>query len=388
MFNELLSNPVWHYEFFGNTVAKYTAAAGMFLVFLSGLTLLRMFILRVLERIIERTETDIDDAFTKIVASVRPIFFIFLGIYFAAQTVELSEQAAEILDGILFAWIVYQVVLAIQIVIDYIVERKIQAQQEAGKPNRAATHVIVLIVKIMLWALGLVLILSNFGVNVTSLVAGLGIGGIAIALAAQNILGELFSSFSIYADKPFQPGDFIVVGDKKGTVKSVGMKSTRIKALQGEEIIVPNKELTNATIQNFKKLQERRIDFTIGVTYETPNEKLRMVPKMMEEIISSFENLRFDRAHFRTFGDFALIFEIVYFVESASYREYIDAQQEINFKIREAFEKEGIEMAYPTQTLHVRAAQAPEQASLMFSSETQAPAISARRRRSQPAVSN
>lgn len=307
MLKDLLSNPIWSYEILGNTIAKYALAAGMFLVFLSGLTLLRLFVLRALERIIERMSAYLDDTFTRIVASLRPIFFVFLGIYFAAKTVELSKDVQDVLDGILFVWIAYQVITAIQIVIDSWVERKLR-QEEEGKGARTATNVVVLIIKVLLWTIGIILILSNFGISVTSLVAGLGIGGIAIAFAAQNLLSDLFSSFSIYADKPFQPGDFIVVGDKKGVVKSVGMKTTRIKALQGEEIIIPNKELTTATIQNFKKLQERRVEFSLGLAYETPNEKLRKVPEIIKGIITSFEVLRFERAHFKAFGDFALIF--------------------------------------------------------------------------------
>ena len=195
--------------------------------------------------------------------------------------------------------------------------------------------------------------LSNLGINVTSLVAGLGVGGIAIAFALQNILNDLFSSFAIYFDKPFVVGDFIKIGEHAGTVEKVGIKTTRIRSTTGEELIISNRELTSARVQNFKRLNERRSIFTIGVVYETTAEKLRRIPSIIQTIIESQSLNRFDRVHFKTFGDFSLNFEVSYYVQTTDYKKFMDTQEIVNLKIVEAFEKEGISMAYPTQTIYL-----------------------------------
>lgn len=219
--------------------------------------------------------------------------------------------------------------------------------------NETAIFGIKLIAKILLWAIAILMVLSNWGVNISALAASMGIGGIAIALAAQNILSDLFSSFSIYLDKPFEIGDYIVIGADRGTVQKIGLKTTRIQTLQGEELVVSNQELTTTRVQNFKKMTERRINFSVGVTYDTPTEKLKKIPEILEKIISSESKARFDRVHFASFDDWALRFDAVYYVLSQDYAEYMDMQQVMNFSIKEAFESESIEMAFPTQTIHV-----------------------------------
>ena len=210
-----------------------------------------------------------------------------------------------------------------------------------------------LILRVILWTVGILMILSNLGFNVTSLLASLGIGGLAVSLALQPLFADIFSSFSIILDKPFEEGDYIVCGEYKGTVKRIGLKTTRLEALQGEELVISNAELTAARVQNFKKLQKRRIVFAIGVTYDTPPATLRGIPKIIEDVISGKEHAEFSRAHFWEFADSSLNLEIVYFIHSSEYVDYMDTQQEINLEILEAFEKEGIEMAFPTRTVHV-----------------------------------
>ena len=197
------------------------------------------------------------------------------------------------------------------------------------------------------------MVLSNLGVDVTTLIASLGIGGLAVSLALQPLFQDMFSAFSLIIDKPFQAGDFIVTGDFKGTVKKVGLKTTRLQSLQGEELIISNSELTTARIQNFKRLQKRRIVFGIGVTYDTPTKKLKTIPETIEKIITAQEGADFERAHFWQFADSSLNYEIVYFVDNADYAVYMDIQQSINMQILEAFEKDGIEMAFPTRTVHM-----------------------------------
>jgi small-conductance mechanosensitive channel len=222
-------------------------------------------------------------------------------------------------------------------------------------PNSAtASNMVTLMARIALWSLGVLFVLSNLGIEITSLIAGLGIGGVAIAFALQGILGDLFASVSLYFDKPFRIGDFIVIGTDSGTVEKIGIKTTRIRTLQGEELVVSNNELTTARVQNFKKMDERRIVTQFGITYETPQEQVHEVPGIVERIFNDLDGGRFDRAHFVSFGDSALIFEVVYYVESSDYTQYLNIQQAFNFDLLKRFAEIGIEFAYPTQTIYTK----------------------------------
>jgi len=218
----------------------------------------------------------------------------------------------------------------------------------------SAQHLVRLFLLTAVWSVVLLLFLDNLGINVTALVTGLGIGGIAIALALQNILGDLFASLSIILDKPFEIGDFIAVGELKGNVERIGIKTTRLRSLTGEQLVFSNSDLLSSRIQNFKRMFERRVSFQIGVTYETPLEKLEEISALLKQIVESKEKVRFDRAHFQSLGDFALIFEIVYFVSSSEYNVYMDIQQSINIEIMQKLSAIGVEFAYPTQKLFLR----------------------------------
>ncbi len=343
---EILQLTLW-----GNSLAEIAIAFGAFLGFLLLFKLFQVIIIVRLKKLADKTATDIDDTLIDIVRSLKPPFYSFIAFFFALQFLSVSETIEKVVEALLIVWVILQVIVAVGILIDYVGKRMFAGDGDEG--SRSAVGAIKILAKVALWSMGLLMVLSNLGIDVTSLIAGLGIGGIAIALAAQNILGDLFSSFSIYFDKPFQVGDFIVIGDKKGTVEKIGIKTTRIKALQGEELIISNQELTSAQIQNFKKLEERRADFSFGITYETPVEKVEKIPSMIEAIIESASHARFDRAHFMEFGDSALNFSVVYYVESKNYVDYASAQQEINIAVLKKFAKEGIDMAYPTQTIYM-----------------------------------
>jgi len=349
--DKVFSNPLWVKNFWGNSVADYAVALVAFVVFLILLKLIQVVLLRYLKKLAEKTKTDIDDTFVGIVGSIKPPFYSFLAFYLALLLLNISSEVEQFVNIALLIWVVYQVIVAVQILIDYVIKKKFV--DDTAEETEGVTSFISGLLKASLWAMGLLLILSNLGVNITSLVAGLGIGGFAIAFALQNILADLFSSLAIYIDKPFQVGDFIVVGEHKGVVKKIGVKTTRIQALQGEELVIGNQELTSSRVQNFKKMEERRSSFSIGITYETPTEKVKQIPSMIKDIIDGVSGARFDRSHFSEFADSALIFETVYYVESGGYTEYADIQQDINFKIMEVFQKEGIEFAYPTQTVYV-----------------------------------
>ena len=210
------------------------------------------------------------------------------------------------------------------------------------------------IIQIAVYASAFIVILYVFQVDLTGAIVGLGIGGIAIAFALQSSLSDFFSAFSIYTDRPFEIGDFIVVGEYSGTVTNISIRSTRLKLLSGEELIFPNKELTSASVRNFRKLERRRITFTIGVTYDTSTENLRKIPAIITDIVKNNKFAEVERVHFTEFGDFALKILVSYYVTVADYTAYLDTQQNINFAIKEAFDREGIEMAFPTSTVYVK----------------------------------
>jgi len=214
--------------------------------------------------------------------------------------------------------------------------------------------------RLFLWTIVLLLILDNLGVDITSLIAGLGIGGIALALAAQNILGDLFASLSIMLDKPFVIGDFIIVDEYMGSIEQIGLKTTHLRSLSGEQLIISNADLLKSRIRNYKRMYERRVVFSLGVIYQTPYDKLKTIPAMVREIIEAQEQTRFDRAHFKEFGNSSLNFEIVYWVKNPDYNVYMDLHQAINMEIFRRFEEEGIVFAYPTQTLYLNREESTE----------------------------
>jgi len=210
------------------------------------------------------------------------------------------------------------------------------------------------VLKGILWVFAFLIFLQNLGYNISTLLAGIGIGGVAIAFALQSILEDVFSYFSIYFDKPFVVGDFLDVGGQFGTVSYIGIKSTRLTTLQGEELVIPNQTLTSSNVHNYKKMKERRIQFSFGILYETPVEKVKKVLQIIKEIVDAEDNDRFDRAHFNNFGDSSLDFEVVYFMLTDDYKEYMNTQQSINLKMLQNFAKEKIEFAYPTRTVLVK----------------------------------
>src|SRR6185369_11730513 len=217
-----------------------------------------------------------------------------------------------------------------------------------------ALELISFVARIAMWAIVLLLVLNHLGVNITALVAGLGVGGVAVALALQNVLGDLLASLAIVLDKPFVVGDTIAVGDVTGQVERVGIKTTRLRSVDGEQLVVANADLLKSRIHNFRQMTERRVLFGLGIAYETPQDKREAVPALLREIVLAQKGVRFDRAHFKGFGDSALLLEVVYYVLDRDYNVYMDAQQAINLEIGRRFRDEGIEFAYPTRTVFLR----------------------------------
>ncbi|MBL7131795.1 MAG: mechanosensitive ion channel, partial [Candidatus Omnitrophica bacterium] len=218
--------------------------------------------------------------------------------------------------------------------------------------DRSLTGILA-VLRVAVWGLAIVVFLDNLGFKISAIIAGLGIGGIAIALAAQAILGDLFSYFSILFDRPFEVGDFIILDEYLGTIEHIGIKTTRIRSLGGEQVILSNTDLTSSRVRNYKRMGKRRVIFKLGVTYQTSLEQLKVIPGVIEKIIKGVKDTTFDRAHFFSYGDFSLIIEVVYYVMSRDYNKYMDIQQEINFAIKKEFEARDLEFAYPTQTLYL-----------------------------------
>ncbi|HAM34092.1 MAG TPA: hypothetical protein DCP41_11555 [Deltaproteobacteria bacterium] len=228
-------------------------------------------------------------------------------------------------------------------------------QGEDASRERALKGVVSL-AKALVWVVGTLFLLDNLGFRISTVVAGLGIGGIAVALAAQTILGDLFAYFTILFDRPFEIGDFVIVGDHMGVIERFGIKTTRIASLDGEQIVVSNKDLTDSRVRNFKRMAKRRVAFRLGVTYQTPAERLREIPGIVAEIFREIGGATLDRVHFFSYGDFSLIFEIVYYIDGNDYARYMDIQQKVNLRIYEEFGKRRIEFAYPTRTLYLNKA--------------------------------
>ncbi|MGA7837211.1 MAG: mechanosensitive ion channel domain-containing protein [Ignavibacteriaceae bacterium] len=337
-------------SYFGNTVLAYMTAVGIFILGVLVVYVFKKIILSRLEKWAENTETKLDDLLVKgVEKSIIPLLY-FGAFYTAAQTLTLVPKFAKTLQVASVILLTFYFLKSLTAVlnhafISYIRRKKHGAERE--KQMRGITTV----ANILIWVLGLLFLLDNLGFKISSVVAGLGIGGIAIALAAQAVLGDLFSYFVIFFDRPFEIGDFLVIGDKVGSVEYIGIKTTRIRALGGEQLIFHNTDLTNSRIHNYKKMERRRVVFKIGVIYQTKADQLEEIPNMVKKIIEDQEDAVFDRGHFATFGDFSLNFEFVYYVIGADYVHYMDIQQAINLNIYREFEENGIEFAYPTQTL-------------------------------------
>ena len=349
-FQEILA-----YQALDNTVFQYLIAVAVFLALFLILKIFKNIVILRLKRLSEKTKTDIDDLLIKIISSVRQSFYLFVSLYIAIRFLNCSELFFKVINYLFFFIIAYYIVKAIESVIDYGAEKLVERRKKQEKElSESVVSLLKKILKAVIWVLAVIIVLQNLGYNITALAAGFGIGGIAIALALQNILGDLFASFAIYFDKPFEIGDYIVVGDDAGTVKQIGIKSTRIQSRQGEQLVISNKELTSARVHNYKKMERRRVVFSFGLAYETPTKKLRKVPDIIREIIYNIEITEIDRVFFNKFGEFSLNFEVVYWLKSSDYEGFIESQPKINLAIMEAFKKEGIEMAYPTQTIFVK----------------------------------
>ncbi len=334
----------------GNLVLDYII---FLLSLLLGFIFVKFFAVVVLKKIrswADRTTSSLDDLFCDLISKVGLPLFYFGVVYFSLKMLVIPDSAEKFLTVLATAVLTIGVAKMFVIGVQYgfKVYLTIRGGDQVLSKSLRGMRIIA---RALIWGFAIIFFLDNLGFKISTVIAGLGIGGIAVALAAQAVLGDLFSYFAILFDRPFEIGDFIIVGDYLGVVEKVGIKTTHVRSLGGEQLVFSNTDLTNSRIRNYKRMDKRRVVFKLGVIYQTENEKLEKMSQIIKNIITGIKDTVFDRAHFSSYGDFSLNFEIVYYVIGADYNKYMDIQQEINLAIKKEFENLGIEFAYPTQTL-------------------------------------
>ncbi len=345
---------ILNYGLWNNSGLDYLIAITIFVVVTIFLKLFDVFLIKILEKASKKTKNNLDDLIVEFLLGIKWPFFIFMGIYFSLRALVLPELIHTALAYLLVIFIAFYSAKGFVSIINHYVKKEVGKRENKEDPESTSMiKVFGTILKIAVWSVALLMVFGNLGIEITPLIAGLGIGGVAIAIALQSVLGDVFSAFAIYFDKPFRDGDFVIIGNDMGTIKHIGIKSTRIQTLEGQELIVSNSEMTNTRINNYKKMEKRRVVFGFGVKYSTPSKKLKKINEIVKNVIEKIKDADLDRVHFKEFGDFSLNYEVVYYVKFPDYNKYMDTQEEINLKIKEAFEKEKIVFAFPTQTIFI-----------------------------------
>jgi small-conductance mechanosensitive channel len=341
-------------NYWGNSVRAYLVAGGVLIAILLAVRIAKHILATRVGRLVRRTETRFDDMLIQMVAATRMWLTLFIALYAASLFLILPpELAGKLRTGAVIALLV-QIGswsnAAIAATVQRLRENKLAQGQTEGIGILA---MIGFFVRVLAWVILILLILDNLGVDVTALVAGLGIGGVALALAVQNILQDVFASVSITLDRPFEIGDTIQLDEHIGTVEHIGIKTTRLHSLNGEELVFANADLLKSRIRNYKRMLQRRVLFSVGVVLSTPIDVLESLPALFREIIESQERARFDRAHLKGFGQHSIDFEIVYFLGSSDYVLMMDTQQRVCLTILRRLSGLGVSLAYPTRTLHI-----------------------------------
>jgi small-conductance mechanosensitive channel len=339
-------------KFWNNTILDYLIFLGSLAASFIVLLVFKRIILRRLVKWAEKTPTSLDDMLLKAFKRyLLPLLYVG-ALYLNTKWLKLSDGAEDVINVIALAAVMILGAVIISSLLIYLLNKYFEKRQR--EVNKAAMRWIGALIKAIVWVGALLLFLDNRGVKITTLVAGLGIGGIAVAFAAQAVLEDIFSFVTIFFDRPFEIDDFIIIDNLSGTVEHIGIKTTRVRSISGEQLIFSNKDLTNSRVRNYKRMLSRRVAFSLGVTYDTPLDKLKEIPALIKQIIDAVDQTDFSRAHFKEFADSSLNIEVVYFVLSQDYDIYMDVQQDINFGIKEAFDARGIEFAFPTQTLYLQ----------------------------------
>jgi small-conductance mechanosensitive channel len=336
---------------FANSPLDWAIAGGVGMGLFFALLTMRKLIRRYGRRLEHTPDRELLEIPVAVLGGTTVLFLFVVSAFTGLGMLSVGERGARVLSTVLTVAIFWQAGAWLAAAGGSWLELRRQRALATDRAAAGSIGIVAFIAKVLIWSIVLLLTLDNLGIDVTALVAGLGIGGIAVALAAQNILGDLFASLSITLDRPFVIGEFLVVDGFLGTVEYIGIKSTRLKSLGGEQIVMSNADLLGSRVRNYGRMAERRVLFATGVVYETPVEALECIPALMREAIAAQPGTRFDRCHFAKHGASSLDFETVYYVLSPDYNRYMDIQQAINLRIHREFAARGIEFAYPTQRL-------------------------------------
>jgi small-conductance mechanosensitive channel len=339
------------WQFYHNSVRAWLVAGIVFVVVGSSLLVARTLLARRLGKIAERTATSADDAVVDLLRRTRHFFILAAAVAGATLFLELPERALDVGRVLGTIALIIQIAIWGNGLITFWFKHYAEQKAEADISSRTTIAAFSFVARGILWIMLALVALNRLGYDVTALITGLGVGGIALALAVQNILGDLFGALAIVVDKPFVVGDTISVDTLTGTVEHIGLKTTRLRSVNGEQLIFSNADLLKSRIRNFKRMQERRVLFLIGVRYDTPPDVIARIPTMIREAIEAQSPVRFDRSHFSAYGDSALTFETVYFVLTADFLTYMNIHQAVNLTLLRKFAAERIEFAYPTRTV-------------------------------------
>lgn len=344
--------------YYGNTLAAWTKAVLTFALWFTVAPLARAFIARRVRSRIATHPVAFLLLMRTLIDSTARVFMVAVATYLALRWLKTPLKVDRFMDTTILVVVWWQIGHWLSAIVRHAIDTR-RGREAAGADGAASLNILRFVGVMVAWLVAFLMLLTNLGIKIGPLVAGLGIGGIAIALAVQNLLGDLFASLSIALDKPFRVGDFLVIGEEKGTVEQIGIKSTRLRSLSGEQIVISNGDLLKSRVRNYGLLYERRGSFSISIVYETPRATVREVPALIEAAIRAQPKTRFERAHFASFGSSALLFEAVYFVLDAEYGTFMDIQQAINLQLMDDFAARGIVFAYPTSRQFMIEVEAP-----------------------------
>jgi small-conductance mechanosensitive channel len=335
-------------DYLGNSVTEYSLAAATFVAVLAGFLIGRRVLIDRLRALAKMTATHLDDLAVDMLEKIRVPECYLIAFYFALRPLEVHAKFDRALHMAVVIVVAYRIVTMLQAAVGYGVDRMIMAGA-GSEANRGTAQTVTLAAQGVIWLGAFLFVLSNLGFNVTSMIAGLGISGIAVALAAQAVLGDLFSAVAIYLDKPFVVGDAIKVGDLIGTVEHIGVKTTRVRSLNGELLVFPNSTLTSTRIQNYQQLTERRSVIAFQLPADTAPSLLRKVSGHARAAVAKAKDARFERAHLSGVREGSLEFELVFYVGGQDYNAFMDAQEAVLLDLLESLRLEGVVLTGPSR---------------------------------------
>jgi small-conductance mechanosensitive channel len=336
---------------FSNSLSAWLIAATIALGTFGVLFAARSAVRRYLRKLKSTPQSELLEVPAGVLSRTTLAFFVVVSVGVGMRALTLGPVSQRVIGSAMTIALFWQAGVWTMAAVQAWLDRRRRRGMNEDRAALSSLNIISFILNVVVWAIVLLLTLDNLGVNITALVAGLGIGGIAVALALQNVLGDLFASLSITLDKPFELGEFLAVDDYLGAVEHIGIKSTRLRSLGGEQIILANGDLLKSRVRNYGRMKERRVVFTTGVTYETSVEQIERIPQLIREIIDKMSETRFDRSHFQKHGESSLDFETVYYVLSPDFNRYMDVQQQINLHLHRGLAQLGVEFAYPTRRI-------------------------------------